>query len=191
MDAIFGKQDTTELFKAENGILWYHRAEERCSAGLFASFREALKVKEYKICVLGLFHPTMQQHVHPWTPETWADLDGKGAKILGRFPPTRAIFVLLLRQAYASKHQDIAEKELGNQLWGIPGRYVSRGILRGLIEAIGDEYAHMLEGGLQSAEEDDGKTAVRGMMLANDDIQACLEERDIEARIDESDEKTN
>ncbi|KAL8810293.1 MAG: hypothetical protein Q9200_002696 [Gallowayella weberi] len=159
MDAIFGKQDTTELFKAENGILWYHRAEERCSAGLFASFREALKVKEYKICVLGLFHPTMQQHVHPWTPETWADLD--------------------------------AEKELGNQLWGIPGRYVSRGILRGLIEAIGDEYAHMLEGGLQSAEEDDGKTAVRGMMLANDDIQACLEERDIEARIDESDEKTN
>ncbi|KAL8685392.1 MAG: hypothetical protein Q9224_005835, partial [Gallowayella concinna] len=179
MEAIFGEQDTSELFKAENGILWVKHAEDRFSAGHFCIVPDVPN------------EPTSED-ITKWealeriatVKKRWVELDGERLTFRGNFRP-RARYLYfsycqaMLRESYACKRLGTAKRERGG-LWGVPSRYISRSILRGFIEAMGDDYAHVLEGGLESAEEDDGKADVRGMMLANEDIQANVEKRDIE-----------
>ncbi|KAL9594854.1 MAG: hypothetical protein Q9219_006789 [cf. Caloplaca sp. 3 TL-2023] len=216
MEAIFGisqeypaEENASEPFRAENGILWVQEAEERFTAGHFCivpdvpaeptseeiAAWEALEVKEYRIRVLDSQNEKMKKKIGT-TDKIWADLDNEHVAFKGKFRP-RARYLYfaycqaMLRMAYGGKHTYVAKVERGKKFWGTPGRYVLKSMLRGFIEAMGDDYSHILEGGLESAEEDKGETDVRGVMLANEDIQQCLEEKEDEVSSDDDDNSDN
>ncbi|KAL9026567.1 MAG: hypothetical protein Q9196_004785 [Gyalolechia fulgens] len=196
MNAIFGEQDTSELFKAENGIVWSQGAEDRFSAGHFCIVPdipddpttnqmqawESSAVKEYKIRVLNPDAPMMVKKVGA-TETKWFELDQKRVEFRSNFRP-RARYLYfayceaMLKRAYAGKHAEVARAEAKKRYWGTPGRYVLKSMLRGFVNVMGHDYSHILDGGLESVEEDDGKIDVRGTLLANKHIQDSLPEED-------------
>ncbi|KAI4173616.1 MAG: hypothetical protein LQ343_002791 [Gyalolechia ehrenbergii] len=206
MESIFDEQDTSELFKAENGILWSQEAEVRFSAGHLCivpnvpneptieeiTAWEVLEVKEYKVRILNFKHPTMGKKIG-LTEKKWFQLDNARVSFQGNFRP-RARYLYfayceaMLRRAYAGKHFEVAHSEHRQRFWDTPGRYVLGSILRGFVNAMGHDYSHLLEGGIESLEEDDGETDVRGTLIANEHIQDSLEEEDGDESSDDDDE---
>ena len=202
MEAIFGRPDSghSELFKAENGILWSTRAEERFEKGLFVIVPdvpnqptkeqldtwEASDPKEYKIRVLNPEHELMVLGVRG---KTWADLDNERLYFKTSFRP-RARYLYytycaaMLRRSYAGKHLDVSKSELRKRFWGTPGRYVLEGMLLGFVEEMGHDYEHLLEGAIKEEEAVPDSTAVA---IANQGIQRSLKADEEEASDSDSD----
>ena len=102
MQSIFGHSDSgySELFKAENGILWSKEAEEQFEAVHFVVVPdvpdqpteqqldtwEASDPKEYKIRVLNPTHPFMKRVVYG-RDMTWAALDNERLQFKTSFRP--------------------------------------------------------------------------------------------------------
>ena len=191
MEAIFGRSESgkSELFKAENGILWSDLAEERFEGGHFVIVPdivdqptqqqvdtwEASDPKEYKIRVLNLKHPKMEEFIGE-TNKTWADLDNDRLEFLTNFRPRArylyfAYCAAMLRHSYAGKHYEVSGAEPRKRFWGTPGRYMLEGMLLGFVEEMGHQYKHLLEGAIKEDEPVVDPTAIAA---ANAHIQETL-----------------
>ena len=189
MEAIFGRPDSghSELFKAENGILWSTRAEERFEQGLFVIVPdvpdqptkeqldtwEASDPKEYKIRVLNPKHELMVLGVRG---KTWADLDNERLYFKTSFRPRArylyfAYCAAMLRRSFAGKHLEVSKSELGKRIWGTPGRYMLEGTLLGFVEEMGHDYKYLLKGAIKEDKAVPDSTAVA---IANQGIQRSL-----------------
>ena len=169
MDAIFGRPDSghSELFKAENGILWSTGAEQRFEGGHFVIVPdipnqptkqqidawEASDPKEYKVRVLNPTH-TLIRAKFLGTDITWADLDNRRLQFKTTFRP-RARYLYftycaaMLRRSLMGKHLEASSADI----WGVPGRYMPKRMLMGFVEHMGREYEFLLKGAI---EDDDG-----------------------------------
>ena len=191
MEAIFGGSESgeSEMFKAENGIIWSAHAEERFEAGYFVIVPdivdqptqqqvdtwEASDPKEYKIRVLNPKHSRMRMEIRN-TNKIWADLDNERLEFLTNFRPRArylyfAYCAAMLRRSYAGKHFDVSRAELKKRFWGTPGRYMLEGMLLGFVEEMGHQYKHLLEGAIKEDEPVVDPTAIAA---ANAHIQETL-----------------
>ena len=204
MKAIFGGSDSgqSEMFTAENGILWSKRAEERFEAGLFVIVPdivdqptkqqvetwEASDPKEYKIRVLNSKHAWMKGCIHD-TTKTWAELDHERLEFRTNFRPRARYFYFrycaaMLRHSFGGHHLQISKAELRKRFWVAPGRYMREGMLLGFVEEMGHEYEHLLEGAIKENEAVADPTA---LAVAYSHIQRTLRSADEE----ESDSDTD
>ncbi len=204
MDVIFGRpgDGASELFKAENGILWSKDVEERFEAGHFVIVPdildeskekeiddwEASSPKEYKIRVLNPSHEKMTKKILD-TETRWAELDNQRVQFKTDFRP-RARYLYftyclgMLRQCFAGKHLEVSRAEIGRRFWGTRGRYMQKGMLLGFVEELGHEYDHLLEGVIEEQGTIPDKTAV---LAANAHVQDVLEADD-ESQDDDDDD---
>ncbi|KAL9077249.1 MAG: hypothetical protein Q9161_000515 [Pseudevernia consocians] len=197
MQAIFGRSDSghSELFRAENGILWSQQAEDRFEAGHFVVVPdvpdqsteqqldtwEASDPKEYKIRVLNPTDTSMKKTI--WGRDiTWAALDNERLQFKTSFRP-RARFLYfayctaMLRRSFGGKHLEVSRGELRKRFWGTPGRYMFEGMLLGFVEEMGHDYQHLLDGAIK---EDEAVVDATGVVVANQCIQDKLKVDDDE-----------
>ena len=191
MKAIFGLSDSghSELFKAENGILWAYEAEELLKGGHLVIVPdipnhptqqqvvtwEASEPKEYKIRVLNPKHPRMETVV--WgTDKRWVDLDNQRLQFKTNFRP-RAKYLYfayceaMLCHSFRNNLTEVSSAELGKNLWGIPGDYMPERMLLGFVEEMGPAYEHLLEGAIK---EDKAVVDVTALAAASTHIQEPL-----------------
>ena len=205
MQSIFGLSDSgySELFKAENGILWSSQAEDRFEEGHFVVVPdvpdlpteqqldtwEASDPKEYKIKVLNPKHTKMQMIVYG-KDITWAALDNERLEFKTSFRP-RARYLYftyctaMLRRSFAGKHLEISRAELRKRFWGTPGKYMREGMLLGFVEEMGHDYNHLLDGAIKEEEAVIDATA---LVVANQSIQRTLKDDDDEEEESDSDD---
>ena len=207
MEAIFGRPEgrQSELFRAENGILWSTEAKERFEGGHFVIVPdivdqptqqdvdawEVSNPREYKIRVVNPDHYLMT-HLIWGTGKIWADLDNERMKFKTNFRPRArylyfAYCVAMLRRSFAGKHLETSRAELRTNFWGAPGRYMREGMLLGFVEEMGHDYEHLLEGAIK---EEDAVADITAIAAANTHIQETLkaeEECDSESDSDEDD----
>ena len=202
MQSIFGHSDSghSELFKAENGILWSCEAEERFEAGHFVVVPdvpdqpteqqldtwEASDPKEYKIRVLNPTHPLMEDLVYGRGDMTWAALDNERLQFKTSFRPRArylyfTYFVAMLRRSFGGKHLEVSRAELRKRFWGTPGKYMLEGMLLGFVEEMGHEYKHLLDGAIK---EDEAVVDATAVFVANQCIQRSLKFDDDEEESD-------
>lgn len=195
MEAIFGRPEggDSELFRAENGILWSDEAEDRFEAGHFVIVPdiadqptrqdidtwEASEPREYKIRVLNSGHIMMQRLI-PGTSKTWADLDNDRVKFKTDFRPRArylyfAYCAAMLRRSFGGKHLDILGVDPRVKFWGAPGRYMREGMLLGFVEHMGHDYEHLLEGAIK---EEVAVADITAVAAANTHIQETLKAED-------------
>ena len=205
MQSIFGRSDGghSELFKAENGILWSSEAEERFEAGHFVVVPdvpdlpteqqldtwEASDPKEYKIRVLNPSHPSMERKVYR-RGMTWAALDNERLQFQTSFRPRArylyfAYCVAMLRRSFGGKHLEVSRAELRKRFWGTPGKYMLEGMLLGFVEEMGHEYKHLLDGAIK---EDEAVVNATAVVVANQCIQRTLKVDDDEESDSDSDD---
>ena len=197
MNTIFGRPDSghSELFKAENGILWSSGAEQRFEGGHFVIVPdipnqptkqqvdtwEASDPKEYKIRVLNPKHPLMKDHILN-TNTHWAELDNHRLQFKTNFRP-RARYLYfayceaMLRHSLVGNHPEFSSAVLGTNFWGVPGRYMYEGMLLGFVEEMGQEYEYLLEGAIK---EDEAVVDATAVAVANKCIQRTLKADDEE-----------
>ncbi|KAL8707606.1 MAG: hypothetical protein Q9220_007393 [cf. Caloplaca sp. 1 TL-2023] len=201
MIAIFGEEapPESELFQAQNGILWCREAADRFSLGHFCivpdipddnptaeqcqTWQDA-EVKEYKIRVLNPTDPMMGKVV-AYSEKRWCDLDHKRLKFRNSFRPRDRYLYFAYFRGYAE--EGVCGKIRGR--WS-NDRSVTRKVLRGFVHVMGCEhFEHVLEGSVEEEEEEDGgEVDVRGVMVANEHIQDCLDDGDEEESSDDDDE---
>ncbi len=166
MNSIFGAIDPPELFSPLNGILIASEVEAAFDKGLFvivprfsedASAAERSvwslgSAKQYKIRLLDLDHPSIDEPIRPPSERTWRELDGTDVAFRSDFRP-RARYLYfhhclqVLRRSWKAKHQDQSlKKEIGKAFWGAPGRYLPRSMLIPFIEELGHEFEQLMEG---------------------------------------------
>ena len=206
MEAIFGRLEggQSELFRAENGILWSTEAEARFEGGHFVIVPdivdqptqqevdtwEASDPREYKIRVLNPDHDLMKRLV--WnTDKIWADLDNERMKFKTNFRPRPrylyfAYCAAMLRRSFGGKHLEVSRLELRKRFWGTPGRYMREGMLLGFVEEMGHDYEHLLEGAIK---EEDAVAEITAIAAANTHIQETLKaEDDCDSEFDSDDD---
>ena len=214
MEAIFGRSDSghSELFKAENGILWSREAEERFAAGHFVIVPdipdrpteqqletwEASDPKEYKIKVLNPTHRSMKNVRILRRGKTWAALDNERLQFKTDFRPRArylyfAYCAAMLRRSLAGNHLEVLSAELAKNCWGVPGRYMLEGMLLGFVEETGRGYEHLLEGAIK---EDGAVVDTLALAAANAHIQETLkaddgEDSDSDSDSDDEEEDTD
>ena len=191
MDAIFRRPDdgASELFRAENGILWSSEVEERFEAGHFVigpdipdqaeqkeiDSWEASSRKEYRIRVLNPRDAKRITKIFN-TQRRWADLDHQRVQFKTDFRP-RARYLYfayceaMLRRSFAGKRLEVSRAESGKRSWGTRGRYMREGMLLGFVEELGQEYEHLMEGVIEEEEAIPDKTA---LFAANAHVQDLL-----------------
>ena len=172
MKAIFGGTDSgeSEMFSAENGILWSEDAKRLFENGFFVIVPdivdqptkqqvetwEASDPKEYKIRVVDRKRALMQRPIqdpkHTWmqepiqeTTKTWADLDNVRLKFRTDFRPCARY--LYFRYCVAVVYHSFYGHKL--RCWGPPGRYMREGMLLAFVEEMGHEYEYLLEGAIK------------------------------------------
>ncbi len=205
MQSIFGSSDSghSELFKAENGILWSSTAEERFGKGHFVVVPdvpdqpteqqldtwEASDPKEYKIKVLNPTAELMTQIVIGTVNTIWAALDNKRLQFKTSCRPRArylyfAYCTALLRRSFGGKHLEVSQAELGKRFWGTPGKYMLEGMLLGFVEELGHGYNHLLDGAIK---EDEAVVDATAVFVANQSIQRTLKDDDEEESDSDSD----
>ena len=202
MEAIFGRPQggQSELFRAENGILWSTLAEERFEGGHFVIVPdivdqptqqdvdtwEASDPREYKIRVLNPGHDSMTRLISG-TDQIWAELDNERLSFKTNFRPRArylyfAYCAAMLRRYFAGKRLETSRAELKRNVWGAPGRYMREGILLGFVEAMGQDFEHLLEGAIK---EEDAVADITAIAAANTHIQETLKaEEDCDSESD-------
>ena len=206
MAAIFGPPEggQSELFRAENGILWSTEAEERFEGGHFVIVPdivdqptqqdvdtwEASDPREYKIRVLNPNHGMMKCLILN-TGKIWADLDNERVQFKTNFRPRArylyfAYCAAMLRRSFAGKHLETSRAELRKKFWGTPGRYMREGMLLGFVEEMGHDYEHLLQGAIK---EEDAEADITAIAAANTHIQETLKaEEDCDSESDSDDD---
>ena len=207
MDAIFGRirdeDGKSELFKAENGILWCTDAEDRFSKQFtivpnvpdkpseedIERWQDA-EVKDYKVKVLNHDDETMQMKIGD-TDTTWADLDNRKLVFKTTFRP-RARYLYfcyceaMLRRSFGGKHKEVSKEELRKRFWGTPGKWMLRSMLLGFVENLGHDYDHLLQG---AKDEEDAVSSVEAIATANERIkESCKDPESTEFDDDDEDE---
>ena len=191
MQAIFGRSDSgySELFKAENGILWSQEAEQRFEAGLFVVVPdvpdqpteqqldtwEASDPKEYKMSVLNSTHDRMKEPV-VGRDMTWAALDNERLQFKTSFRPRArylyfAYCMAMLRHSLGGKHLEVSRNEVRRRFWGTPGKYMLERMLLAFVEEMGHEYKHLLDGAIK---EDNAVVDATAVVVANESIRRKL-----------------
>ena len=206
MAAIFGPLEggQSELFRAQNGMLWSTEAEERFEGGHFVIVPdiadqptqqdvdtwEASDPREYKIRVLNPDHHLMKCLVLD-TGRIWADLDNERVHFKTNFRPRArylyfAYCAAMLRRSFAGKNLETSRAELRKKFWGTPGRYMREGMLLGFVEQMERDYEHLLEGAIK---EEDAVADITAIAAANTHIQETLKaEEDCDSESDSDDD---
>ena len=207
IETIFGRPEggRSELFRAENGILWSTPAEERFEGGHFVivpdivdqptqqdvNTWEASDPREYKIRVLNPGDVSMKRQIFG-TDKLWADLDNERMKFKTNFRPRArylyfAYCAAMLRRSFAGKNLETSKAELRKKFWGARGRYMRESMLLGFVEEMGHDYEDLLEGAI---EEEDAVADITAIAAANTQIQETLkaeEDCDSESGSDDDD----
>ncbi|KAF8420741.1 hypothetical protein BGX38DRAFT_1137875 [Terfezia claveryi] len=171
MDAIFGAQESPELFSPLNGLLISKAVEEKIDKGLIlivpdadhARDWEATSPKEYKIRVLSKDAPGMDRYISAHTHTTWAELDGRRLKFQSNHRPrARYLYflycsVILRRSWTVQKAGDVLKDKLGRPYWGTVGKYVKKNQILGFIEQMGHEYQDLLMGATEEGGENNSE----------------------------------
>ena len=58
----------------------------------------------------------------------------------------------MLYRSFAGKHLEVSRAEIETRFWGTCGRYMREGMLLGLVEELGHEYEHLMEGVIEEEE---------------------------------------
>ncbi|KAL6716749.1 hypothetical protein ACLMJK_006317 [Lecanora helva] len=202
MDAIFGRlrdaEGFSELWKAENGMLWSNAAEKRFSAGYFVIVPavpdepsqedicawETTHPRQYKIWVLNPSDSSMKQLMGR-SEKAWRDLDGELVEFKTDFRP-RACYLyfayctaMLRRWLTGPGRLEIGKGELCERVWGTPGKYMRDNMLRGFVEEMGYYFEHLMEGAMGDG-EDDSEADPTGLVAANRQIRDSLKDFDDE-----------
>ena len=205
MAAIFGPPEggQSELFRAENGILWSTEAQQRFEGGHFVIVPhivdqptqqdvdtwEASDPREYKIRVLNPNHGMMKCLVLD-TGKIWTDLDNERVQFKTNFRPRArhlyfAYCAAMLRRSFAGKHVESSRAEPRRKFWGVPGRYMREGMLLGFVEEMSHDYEHLLEGAIK---EEDAVADMTAIAAANTHIQETLKAEDCNSESDSDDD---
>ncbi len=171
MNSIFGAMDPPELFSPLNGILIASEVEAAFDKGLFVivprlsenaspaerSLWSLSDPKQYKIRLLDLDHPSIDEPIRPPSERTWRELDGTNVEFRSDFRP-RARYLYfhhclqILRRSWKEKHQGQSlKKEIGKAFWGTPGRYLPRSMLMSFVEELGHEFEQLMEGAIEDS----------------------------------------
>ena len=169
MDAIFGIQDSPELFSPKNGILISKSAEEKIDKGQIVIVPDVPNAngdwqttspKEYKIKILAKDAPGMECYISENSTSTWVELDGRRLQFKSDLRPRgRYLYFLycstILRRSWTVQRAgEILKDELGRPFWGTVGRYVKKSQLLGFIEHMGHEYDDLLMGAIEDGGEE-------------------------------------
>lgn len=172
MDAIFGQMKEPELFSPRNGLLVSGWAARFISSGYLAIVPDVpneptkddiqawnnSEPKEYKVRLLDPNWQWASYLIDGITStERWNDLDGKRLQFKNNFRPrTSYLYFLYVTQmmqlAWTSKKQGQTNSKAELKFWGVPGSYLPKTMLLGLVEEMGQEYDHLLEGAVQDTE---------------------------------------
>jgi hypothetical protein len=175
MDSIFGVMETPELFSPLNGMILSQVIEKKFDKGFIVivprlpnypsqpqiALWNLSNPKEYKIRILDLTSPEVDEAVSSGSDLTWRDLDGTDVEFRNTFRPrARYLYfhycIQIIRRAWRAekKAADHLEKEFGKGYWGSIGTYLPKSMLLAFAEELGHGYDKLLEGG-----EDDEATA--------------------------------
>ncbi len=117
--------------------------------------------KEYKTRILlETDSKRMNDFIRLGFEDRWKDLDGRKLEFRNDFrPDTRYLFfyycVRMTRLAWTRRGQDTDVRvplKMENY-WGIKGGYLPRNMLRALVNELGNEYEHLMDGALEEEEE--------------------------------------
>ena len=192
MDAIFGKNTTSELFSPYNGILMSNLAESFFDKGYYVivpqvsatpSLQEIkdwhrVEPKTYQIRVLEPDTRAMNQLIGE-TDQRWRDLDGQKVSFRGDFRPrARYLYftycMAILRKSWNKDKPAIAlSDELGKPYWGTAGRYIKKNMLRGFVQELGHEYDELLEGAMSDSSNEE-EVGLAALEAASDQIKASV-----------------
>jgi hypothetical protein len=209
MDTVFGVMEKPELFSPLNGMIVSQLVEGKFDKGFMAIVPRLpdyptqqqiaqwnlSEPKEYKVRILDLENPEVDEFILPGSERTWRDLDGADVEFRSTFRPRARYFYFhycmqILRRAWraekiAAEHM---KKEFGKGYWGTIGPYLPKSMLQALIEELGHGYEGLLKGG-----EGDKATANqedRNILLAvaSSQVKASREEGEDEGSDDDEDE---
>ncbi|OJJ46697.1 hypothetical protein ASPZODRAFT_142496 [Penicilliopsis zonata CBS 506.65] len=171
MDAIFGQIRPAELFSSRNGLMICSAVEEYFDAGVITivpdlperptmamlSYWLGQETRDFKIRVIDSSWSCLDMKIiQESSPTKWRDLDNRRLYFRGRYhPAARYLYfhycLQVLRRAWrVGPGQRAAFElydELGKPLWGTPGRYMARNMLRAFVEELGHEYEPLMQGG--------------------------------------------
>jgi hypothetical protein len=207
LDAIFGLQETPELFSEHNGILMLKAAEERIDKGPMmivpdipnkASIAQAkdwhnTEPKNYKIRVLEFEKNGMDQCISVESDTTWAELDGRRLDFLtNQRPRARYLYFLycstMLRRSWSTvKAAEVLRDDLGRVYWGTAGSYMHKNQLLGFVERMGHEYEDLLQGAIEE-ETDDLEVDETALAAATNQIILSNEDSDPEEEDEDEDD---
>ncbi|KAB8272818.1 hypothetical protein BDV30DRAFT_239130 [Aspergillus minisclerotigenes] len=178
MDAIFGKTAEPELFSARNGLLITTVIEkyfddgklvivpdlpERPQAAELLGWVKG-ETREYKIRIIDNTWNKLDKRVIPSSPLRYKDLDGRRLQFRTSFrPAARYLYfhycLQVLRRAWRFNQDKAADgylrDEIGKPFWGTPGRYLPMNMLLALVEELGHDYKHLLNGASCGKGEED------------------------------------
>ncbi|KAN0074034.1 hypothetical protein V8E54_007971 [Elaphomyces granulatus] len=168
MDAIFGTTKTPELFSARNGLLVSSLVEDIFDLGKLVLVPDlpdkpsAMEIgvwimkrpSEYKIRIIDPTWDMLDKPIQPSGPRTWRDLQDKRVEFRNSFRPrARYLYfhycIQMLRYAWQQRPEDALvtlKSEIGKPVWATPGRYMGKRMLKALVEELGHDYQHLMQG---------------------------------------------
>ena len=196
MDAIFGRNATSELFSPYNGILMNNTAESFFDKGYYVivpqvsatpSLQEIkdwhkVEPKNYQIRVLEPDVKAMNQFIGE-TDRLWRDLDGQKVLFRGNFRPrARYLYftycMAILRKSWnKDKPTTALSDELGKPYWGTAGRYIKKNMLQGFVQELGHDYEALLEGAISDSSNEE-EVGLAALEAANDQIKVSVRGED-------------
>lgn len=211
MNSVFGVMERPELFSPRNGMIVSQLVEKKFDKGFMAIVPRLpdyptqseiaqwnlSEPKEYKVRILDLKSPEVDEVICPTSGLTWKRLDGTPVDFRNAFRPrARYLYfhycIQILRRAWRAERRaaDEMKKEFGKGYWGTIGPYLPKNYLRGVVEELGHEYKELLNGGV-----DDEATASKvdsGLVVAvgSNQVKASREEGEDEES-DSDDEESD
>jgi HNH endonuclease len=176
MDAIFGKTKGPGLFSPSNGLLISSIIETYFDAGKQVIVPDVpvgascfdirqwvqREPRGYKIRIIDPTWELLDESIGPHVSLKWKDLDHKRLEFRTSFRPrARYLYfhycVQILRRAWqhnGERAQEVLGKEVGKPVWGTPGRYLNKKMLKALVEELGHEYSDLTQGSFNGDEAD-------------------------------------
>jgi hypothetical protein len=167
MDSIFGKTKTPELFSPKNGLIISSLIEDVFDSGKLVIVPDVPNIpsasdisawvrrepRKYKVQIIDPTWDQLGERIIT-TTMLWKELHNKRLEFRTTFRPhARYLYfhycVQVLRHVWQHNGEGALTTlngEMGKPVWGTPGRYMSRKMLKALIEELGHKHDNLLQG---------------------------------------------
>ncbi|KAI4105231.1 MAG: hypothetical protein LQ339_003562 [Xanthoria mediterranea] len=156
-NAILMSEEAETHFDKGNFLI-VPNVDEQSSAAI--SLWHQSSPKSFKIRVVDPKSLGMDNFVNGEGTRTFRELDGKVVEFRGVRPWARFLYyhycVTMLRRSWNKEKKGwVLANDLGKPFWATPGPYVSKNMLKALVEEMGHEYEALMAGAIE--EQDDGQ----------------------------------